>query len=132
PSGMVFFRDGIGALAQTAVNSNSIASVTVALPTGSHQVSAEYASDTLFALSVGTLAASPMTLNASVSNGLMQLSFTNSPGASFHILAADTLSVSVSDWTNLGPAVEVVPSQFQFTDSEAANYDQRFYRVVWP
>ena len=130
PSGMVLFRDGSQAFAQTPLNSNGLASVTVSLPSGSHNVSAEYSSDTLFASSVGTVVGSAATLNALVSNGVMQLSFTNSAGASFDVLASDTLLLSMSNWTNLGRAAEVVPGQFRFVDIGATNYDQRFYRVI--
>ena len=37
-------------------------------------------------------------------------------------------------WSNLGPATEIPPGsgQFQFTDHQATNHPQRFYRVSSP
>jgi hypothetical protein len=38
----------------------------------------------------------------------------------------------LSNWTTLGAATEVSPGQFQFTDPQATNTPQRFYRVRSP
>jgi N-acetylneuraminic acid mutarotase len=61
--------------------------------------------------------------------GLPRLVFTNTPGAQLSILAATNLTAPLN-WTALGSPTEMAPGQFQFTDTEAANYSQRFYRVV--
>jgi len=77
---------------------------------------------------------SPITLTGTTVsfNGALQFSFTNTPGATFTILATTNLSVPISNWTILGAAIETSPGVFQFTDSQATNDPGRFYRVRWP
>jgi hypothetical protein len=58
-----------------------------------------------------------------------QFSFTNNVGALFGVLAATNLSLPLSNWTTLGGAVEVSPGDFRFTDPDAINSSQRFYRL---
>ena len=72
--------------------------------------------------------ANPMELG----NGSMQFTFTNAPGATFTVLSATNLSLPLSNWTVLGGATEISPGQFQFTDPQATNHVQRFYRVKSP
>jgi hypothetical protein len=69
-----------------------------------------------------------------LSDGRFQLSFTNLSGASFHILAGTNVAPSTNNWPTIGPAVETPPGsgQFQFTDPQATNFPQRFYRVQSP
>lgn len=62
-------------------------------------------------------------------NNAIQLSFTNDAGSAFAVLATTNLSASLSNWTILGNTTEVAPGQFQFTDLQATNFTQRFYRV---
>lgn len=38
----------------------------------------------------------------------------------------------MKNWTVLGAMTETSPGQFQFTDSQATNHPQRFYRVRSP
>ena len=64
-----------------------------------------------------------------LSNGSFQLNFTNTPGTTYTILATTNLSLSVSNWTNLGTTTETSAGQFQFTDTQAADAPLRFYRV---
>ena len=66
------------------------------------------------------------------SNGAVQFSFTNTPGAFFAVLAATNPSLPLSNWTVLGPVTEIAPGQFQFIDLQATNQPQRFYRVRSP
>jgi uncharacterized repeat protein (TIGR03803 family) len=66
-----------------------------------------------------------------LSDGAFQISFTNTPGASFSVLSATNPAVPSSDWVQIGNAVEFAPGQFQFTDL-APNDPQRFYRVRSP
>jgi len=66
---------------------------------------------------------------ATLGNGSFQLNFTNTPGTTYTILATTNLSLSVSNWTNLGTATETAAGQFQFTDTQAAAKPVRFYRV---
>jgi hypothetical protein len=76
----------------------------------------------------------PPTLQQPVmlSNGAFQFAFTNYPGANFSVLVSADLSLPFSNWTVLGPAQEVSPGQFQFTDLNATNYLRRFYGVRSP
>ena len=136
PTGMVSFWDGANFLAQVGLNSNRLAVVTVTnFPVGSHSISASYASDTLFASSSATLSASatpPTLLNPTVlANGNFQFSFTNSPVGSFTVLGSSDLTLSLSNWTVLGPATETSLGQYHFNDSATSN-DVRFYSVRSP
>ncbi len=72
----------------------------------------------------------PITLTAtSLPNGQFQVAFTNTPGFSFAALASTNLTLTTDGWTQLGLATETSPGQFQFTDLQATNSPQRFYRV---
>lgn len=61
-----------------------------------------------------------------------QFSFTNIPGALFTVLATTNVTLPLSDWTVLGTVTEGPPGQFQFSDPQATNNPQRYYRVRWP
>ncbi len=78
--------------------------------------------------------ANPPTLEQAVilANGAFQFGFTNHPGVTFTVIGATDLSLELSNWTVLGPAQEVSPGQFQFSDSQSTNHPQRFYRVKSP
>jgi hypothetical protein len=65
-------------------------------------------------------------------NGSFLLSFTNTPGASFTVLATTNISLSLSNWSVLGAATESPAGQFQFTDAQSAAHPGRFYRVRSP
>ena len=58
-----------------------------------------------------------------------QFGFTNIPWMRFNALASTNPSVALSNWTTLGNVTEISPGQFQFTDPQATNSPQRFYRV---
>jgi hypothetical protein len=64
-------------------------------------------------------------------DGTFRLSFSNLSGASFQVLASTNVALPVSNWPMIGPATEMPPGsgQFQFTDPQATNLPQRFYRV---
>ncbi len=66
------------------------------------------------------------------SGGAFQLSFTNTPGTSFSVVASTNISLPLSNWTSLGSVTETAPGQFQFTDSQTTNFPQRFYRITSP
>jgi len=55
-----------------------------------------------------------------------QLNFTNTPGASFSVLATTNVALPINQWSNLGTATEVSPGQYQFSDPNATNTAQ-FY-----
>ena len=67
-------------------------------------------------------------------DGSFQFGFINGSGPIYSVLANTNLSATVNAWTNLGPATEmpVGSGLFQFTDHQAPNYPQRFYRVSSP
>ncbi len=77
---------------------------------------------------------SQLTGFAKLGDGTFQLSFTNQTGASFRVLATTDLSLPGSNWTFIGFATESPPDSglFQFTDAQAANNVQRFYRIRSP
>jgi len=64
----------------------------------------------------------------------IQFGLSNIPDANLAVLATTNLSLPFSEWTPIGFTIENAPGsdQYQFTDTEATNYPQRFYRVVWP
>jgi alpha-tubulin suppressor-like RCC1 family protein len=78
--------------------------------------------------------ASPITLTgaAIATNGSFQFSFSNTPGAFFGVEACTNPALSLSDWTTLTGPTEVSPGQFQFSDPQATNTPQSFYRVRSP
>lgn len=64
--------------------------------------------------------------------GPFQFSFTNTPSRPFTVFGTTNPTQPFSNWTALGMLVESPPGQFQFTDSQATNLPQRFYRVSSP
>jgi hypothetical protein len=73
-----------------------------------------------------------LTTAAKPSGSAFQCTFTNLPGLGFTVLAATNAALPSSSWTTLGGVTEVSPGQFQFTDPQATNTPQRFYRVSSP
>ncbi|MBC8095864.1 MAG: hypothetical protein H7Y43_08625, partial [Akkermansiaceae bacterium] len=69
---------------------------------------------------------------AKLGNGSIQFNFTNLTGAGFTVLTATNVALPLSNWTVLGAPIEVSPGQYQFTDAQATNNVQRFYRVRSP
>ena len=67
-------------------------------------------------------------------DGSFQFGFINGSGPIYSVLANTNLSATVNAWTNLGTATEmpVGSGLFQFTDHQAPNHPQRFYRVSSP
>lgn len=89
---------------------------------------------TVFALGSVVVATSPpqLSVSATQSNGTFRFEFASTPGAAFTVFCTTNLSVPFSNWPALGGVTETSPGQFQFTDSQAANSPQRFYRVRSP
>ena len=75
--------------------------------------------------------APPHLTGAKLTNGTFQISFTNTPGAGFVVLASTNISLSVSNWTVLGTPTESPVGQYRFIDASAGN-QHRFYRVSLP
>jgi len=73
-----------------------------------------------------------LTGSAILANGAVQFGFTNTPNSTFTVLASVNVSLPVTNWTVLGVVTETSPGQFQFTDLQATNQPQRYYRVRWP
>jgi hypothetical protein len=66
-----------------------------------------------------------------LTNGF-QFAFSNSVGALFGVLATTNLALPLTNWTALGGVLEISPGQFQFTDPQATNSPNRFYRLRSP
>ncbi len=64
-------------------------------------------------------------------NGAFQITFTNTPGSLFAVLATTNLSLPVTNWTLLGGAGETGLGVFQFTHFPS-NAPQSFYRLRSP
>ncbi len=75
--------------------------------------------------------APPHLTGVELTNGTFQISFTNTPGAGFVVLASTNISLSVSNWTVLGTPTESPVGQYRFIDASAGN-QHRFYRVSLP
>jgi hypothetical protein len=75
-----------------------------------------------------------LTNPARLGNGSFQFAFTNLSGPSYAVLASANVGLPLNTWSNLGAAVEAPPGsgQFQFTDPQATNFTERFYRVKCP
>jgi sugar lactone lactonase YvrE len=70
-----------------------------------------------------------LTSPTTLPDGRFQFSFTDWSVANFSAFSATNLWVPLSNWTALGGVTEISPGQFQFTDPQATNNSQRFYRV---
>jgi len=73
-------------------------------------------------------------LNGAVTlpGGAFQFSFTNLSGLSFTVLGTTNLAFPLTNWTVLGTPVEGPPGYYQFTDPQATNSANQFYRVSSP
>jgi hypothetical protein len=135
PTGMVSFWNGDALVAQIPLNTNGVATFsTTNLSAGSHGIVARYASDSIFASSSATLTATPPSLRglSILGNGAFRFTFSNVVGAPFSVLVASDPLSPLSNWPVLGPATETEPGQFQFSDPNATQHTQRFYRVRSP
>jgi hypothetical protein len=131
---LVSFWDHAAFLGQVPLTNGATSFRLPSLSIGSHAVSATYNSDTTFASSSGNvLAATPFSTTVSMlTNGAGQLNFSNSSAAPFDVLASGDMTLDLSNWAVLGQAIEVLPGQFNFTDYQATNGLQQFYRVRSP
>jgi hypothetical protein len=64
-----------------------------------------------------------------LSNGNVQLTFTNVTGMNFQVLASTNLQTPLVNWVNLGAPAEIPINHYQFTDTHPAN-KARFYTVI--
>jgi hypothetical protein len=65
-------------------------------------------------------------------NGAFQFAFTNTPGATFTVLASTNAGLPLASWNVLGSVTEISSGQYQFTDLQATNQPLCFYRVRSP
>jgi hypothetical protein len=65
-------------------------------------------------------------------SGTFQFGFTNISGSTNVVLVSPSLALPLTDWTALGAATEISSGNFQFTDTQATNNSQRFYRIRSP
>jgi hypothetical protein len=67
-------------------------------------------------------------------DGTVTVSFVGIPAHAYHLEATTNLSASPIAWQMLPGSATNAPSGglWQFTDSAATNYSQRFYRSVSP
>jgi len=65
-------------------------------------------------------------------SGAFQFKFTNIPGAPFTVWASDDMPLPLSSWFSLGPVSDSPAGFFQFSDTDATNTPQRFYRLRSP
>lgn len=97
---------------------------------------------TSFSLSVDDSLFAPATAQVTVNVALPELpQFTNLywdiNGPAFNMNFSGSLnatysvwaSTNLSDWERLGTAQQLFPAQYQFMDSAATNWPQRFYRI---
>jgi hypothetical protein len=77
---------------------------------------------------------SPLLTGTAFTNGAFGFSFTNVSGASFTVFATTNIDLPLSNWSNIGPAVEspLGSGHYQFMDPPAGSSAQRFYIVRSP
>jgi hypothetical protein len=78
------------------------------------------------------VATSPQLATMPMAGGSFRLSFTNSPGLSFTVLAGANATLPLSSWTVLGTATESPAGHYQFTDPQPATNPLRLYGVRTP
>jgi N-acetylneuraminic acid mutarotase len=67
-----------------------------------------------------------------LAGGAFQFTFTSTPAVGFIVFGTTNLSLPFSNWTALSGLTEVSSGQYQFTDPQATNNPQCFYRVRSP
>jgi hypothetical protein len=88
---------------------------------------------TTFTLSVVNLNGRPVVAAAKVpAPGQFSFQFTGNPSGSYSVLATTNLILPLADWTVLGSATLISSDLFQYVDTHATNYPQRFYRLRSP
>lgn len=75
-----------------------------------------------------------LTKPTQLGSGAFQFSFTNYTDTSHTVFASTNVARPLRTWWNIGAAVEMPAGsgQFHFTDLQATNDAQRFYRVSSP
>ncbi len=65
-------------------------------------------------------------------DGTVQFNFANLSGPTYAVLASTNVAAPIANWLNLGTPTELPTGVFTFTDLQATNHPQRYYRVVKP
>ncbi len=107
------------------------------LPSGKVLVAAGYYVNGLVQLSSAELydsVAAPITLVnlLKLPGGAIQFAFIGAPNGTNTVLTTTNLALPAANWTALGVLPEFSAGLFVFSDSQAANGPQRFYRVRSP
>lgn len=75
--------------------------------------------------------AAPNLAGTRLANGSFRISFVNTPGTIFTVLASTNINLPLANWTVLGTAIEGPSGQFRFTNSSPAG-NRKFYQVRSP
>jgi hypothetical protein len=80
------------------------------------------------------LAAPQLSAPTRLPDGAFQFRFTSVPGVPHTTLASTNVTLTVAQWTVLGPAMgsPANSGQFQFTDFDAINLSVKFYQIRSP
>ena len=97
-----------------------------------NSVGTTFGSDLTFTTLAGQATSPLVVTGANLSGGTFQFVFTNTPGASFTLLATTNIYLPLTNWTVLTNVVENPAGHFRFTDPQATNYPHRFYRLRSP
>ena len=75
-----------------------------------------------------------LTGTTQLGDGSFHFGFADVAGANFTVWASTNVTAPFDLWSNLGAAVELpaFSGQYQFTDPQATNSAQTFYRVTSP
>lgn len=71
----------------------------------------------------------PKVTASRLSNGNVQITFTNVTGMNFQVLTSTNLQTPIANWANLGAPTEIPINHYQYTDTNPANR-VRFYQVI--
>jgi len=124
---------GIQSLIQTSISGLAPGTLYHFRIAASNVVGTVFGGDLTFTTSVPQ-ASTPLLVTGPtlLGNGSFQFDFTNTPGASFSVLASTNVALPLTNWTVLSNVVESPAGQFRFADPQATNGGQRFYRVRSP
>ena len=70
-----------------------------------------------------------------MANGQPQIEFTNFPSFTFTVFASTNVALPTNAWSKTSALLwkyQSAPVIYQFTDTQATNFPQRFYRVSSP
>jgi hypothetical protein len=142
-NGFLWYKDGSSVVAvQANAGSNQISSLTFRNvdPTnaGSYAVvctnywGSATSSPAILTVTSSSPPAPQLKTTFALPGGPFVLGFTNNPGTSFTVLYSSNVSLPLGSWTPLGPATEISPGQYQFSDAGVPTNSQRFFRVRSP